>query len=254
MKNLIFIILFPFVVNAQVKDVKLINDSLSVLKSNNWEFRGSVLPGIKLDAGNNLIIHTTRPGSVIGRSFDNLILGNNTEIHDASSIAALATDSYHYFGSNYSFSAGDANLIGGYASTTTGFGNKNFVDMGTSMGVEVSLGRQTENNKYSGSVGIGKFISINNGDLFAFGLGDKTELVNKGTYLLYGSNKFGLLPDGRVLINGIAYRFPTTQQAGVLTNDGFGNLSWGATTSTPITAFKVYNTSGQLLFYQPIKN
>jgi len=248
MKKLIFL-LIPIISFGQVKDVELINNTLRVKFGNAWEYRGAVdLTGfLKLDANGNLLIG--KNPTVTG--YNNIVSGNNVTITNAHSIGAFCTDCDFITGSNYSIGGGDAHDIGGYSSTTFGYLNKNFIDGGTAIGTNISLGISTANNRYTRSAAIGSLLRIDNTDVYMFGKGDGSTYTQQGSFIVYGSYKLGLLPDGRISINGIPYRFPTTQSAGVLTNDGQGNLSWGGPVQQP-TAFKVYNAQGQLLFYQPV--
>lgn len=251
----IFISTACFAQPNKIESVLLENNSLYQINVNGTKiFKGAVVmsPSLVLDANGNLVVG--KNPTITGSSFNNIIGGNNVTITTASSIAAFCTDCDFVFGSNYSIGGGDAHNIGGYSSTTFGYLNDNFIDGGTAIGTNIRLGTTTANNRYTRSVGIGSTLNIQNTDIYLFGIGNGQEQTEKGTYFIYGANKFGLLPDGRILINGIAYRFPTAQGQGVLTNDGFGNLSWSSTTATQTTAFKIYDTQGRLLFYQPVKN
>lgn len=233
-QSLILAICFAGAVNAQPKNkvdsVELSNNSLWQYINGAKSFRGSVVAspsgGISKDANGNFILG--RNPIFTGNNYDNLILGNNNDMRGGShSLACLGTDCIVYPGASYSIFGGDAHHIGGYSSTTFGYLNKNFVDGGTAIGTNVKLGESATNNLYSRSIGVGSLMNIQNTDVYLFGKGfDNSPWIQQGTFLIYGNNKFGLLPDGRIVINGIAYRFPTTQGSGVLTNDGNGNLSW----------------------------
>lgn len=203
------------------------------------------------DANGNFIVGKNQ--IITGNSFNNLIGGNNVTINNASSIAALGTDCDFIFGSNYSISGGDAHDIGGYSSTTFGYLNQNYIDGGTAIGTNIRLGLPILNNRFTRSVGIGSLLTINNTDVYMFGKGDGSNQTQAGTFLVYGQNKLGLLPDGSILFNGVRYWLPSVQGQGYLYNDGSGNLSWQGTTltRTPVS-FKAYDRSGRLLFIQPV--
>lgn len=257
MKNLLLIaILFSSEINAQpnknkIDSVALINNSLYQYINGVKTFRGSVITssgsGISKDANGNFILG--RNPIFTGNNYDNLIFGNNADMRGVSSVAALCTDCIFYSGANYSASGGDAHNIGGYSSTTFGYSNNNFIDGGTAIGTNIKLGLVSANNLHTRSVGIGSLMNIQNTDVYMFGIGTSVEWVQPGTFISYGSNKLGLLPDGRVLINGIPYKFPSVQGQGFLYNDGFGNISWQQQ-NIPLsksTKFAAYTSTGQLL-------
>lgn len=253
MKNLLSVILIVLTGSLFGQPGKAVLDSV-VLKNNelfNWSKGVATKRGGVFDAKGNFILG--KDPVITGSSFNNLIGGNNVTINNASSIAALGTDCDFIFGSNYSAAGGDAHDIGGYSSTTFGFLNQNYIDGGTAIGTNIRLGLSTLNNRFTRSVGIGSLLTINNTDVYMFGKGDGSNQTQAGTFLVYGSNKLGLLPDGSILFNGVNYRLPSVQGQGYLYNDGSGNLSWQGTsvTRTPVS-YRAYDQSGRLLFIQPV--
>ena len=244
------VMLFAFSSNAQkgkplpgIDSVRLINNILYEYRGGVGLYAGSVIPsspggGIALDINNNIIIGTN---PTITRSTNNFIFSNDAFITNSNDNASFANhiklnsvngtfsggaDHTFYPGANYAAVLGDGSNAGGYSSFTGGLTNSNFIYGGGALGYNLKLGTLATNNVYERTVAIGSNMNIQASDVYMLGTGTSTIWNQPGAYFSFGTYKFGLLPDGRVLINGIAYRFPATQQAGVLTNDGNGNLSW----------------------------
>lgn len=238
MKKLI-LLLIPIISFAQQpKDYQIINDTLwGIMGNGSKVYKGSFSGGIKLDQNKNYVHQGSRPGFVTGNSFDNFILGNNTEIHDASGVAALATDTKHLIGSDYSESSGDAHTISGYGSTTAGVFIRNHIYAGVGIGSNITLGTLANSNKLYRSVGIGSLLDINETDVYLFGTGAGRSWTQKGSFLINGNYNMGILPDGRIMINGVVYNSP---------ND-FCGCNQTVTAKTLKTKHPVFAIDGRLI-------
>jgi hypothetical protein len=231
MKNLLLLSLLcvSIVVNAQkgkpstpVTDVYKRSDSLFKIKDGVEQFicklENGVMPpftGIFKDANGNVDI-SDRGGTILtGNNYNNLIFGENADLRGVNKVAVLCTDCIFYPGANYSVAgggraitaAGDAGHVSGYSSTSFGYFYNNHMEAGVNIGVQNTLGKRTEPNKYFRSAAIGAYINLQESDIFMFGYGSgaNTEWSKKGAFLTYGTYKFGLLPNGKLYLNGVEY-------------------------------------------------
>lgn len=257
MKNILLvfaILLFNFAFGQKkpvdLVNTKLINNELFNFFSNGTQVSGGsvvfppVLPGggITLDSNRNLItgLNPSIVSSVgntvlvdnvyLTNSHNNLVAAKNLVINGASGTISSGADHTIYTGAHYSAAFNDANQVGGESSLTGGFGNYNFNSNSFVFGNNNVAGNLSKSlvqaNLYTGGALIGTNLRSQGTNITMIGYSFNSTVT--GFHVGFGRAMFSVTTDGKVWINGVAYTFPTSQGAAgsVLTNDGFGNLSW----------------------------
>jgi hypothetical protein len=255
----------------KVDSVELSANSLYQYINGVKMFRGSVvfpqLSGIVKDANDNVVIgiepHITNSlnnfvqadNIFLTNSHNNSVFAKNAIYNNVNGTFSGGADHTFYRGANYAATFGDANNIGGYGSFSAGVFINNFVEYGIGLGFNIKLGNIGASNAYSRSVGIGANQNIQGTDVFHFGLGSGTATNQKGTYLTYGLQKFGLMPDGNILMNNRQITVDdnfiyVTTSTGVIKKVPLQDLSATPALSVqrPTGNYKAYTTTGQLLY------
>ena len=261
------IILIPLSTFGQVKDAELMSNTLRVKFGNIWETRGSVdFTGIlKPDVNNNLVIssspseikglHTGANNTVIAHrstgvwnSDNNFIVGENDSVKNSNSNTIFATDAI-IINTTYSTVNGDGSWIDCESCDEDGNFNKIVGYYHTVRGSNNKIGTWGAGKKYLYSSATGNNLDIQASYVHASGL--STTFNNSGWGYGYNGVRFFVYADGRVNINGVIYRFPTSQgpAGSVLTNDGNGNLSWTVQTVQP-TLFRAVDMQGRSFIIQ----
>lgn len=257
----------------------------TVLPSIKLDSRGNfLLPRNNVSTGhrNNLLgMNITAGGTA------NDIRGNNHIVGNVIGVDVSGADHTIYNGADYSNTRGDAHNTLCIGCETGGFGNYALTRYGTTLGMNNSNGSLTRSidlamaNRYQASFlhgagmrlegnysfGHGRLLYLQGDNITAFGYANgntpfRINTPNSFNVVHNGKLVFQITETGQVMFNGALYTWPTEPgpSGSVLTNDGNGNLYW-STASHTVTAkqtglkegplsFKVYNASGQLLFYQ----
>lgn len=267
------------------------NTSLQAL----FQYPGGTNQGGLLDSRGNFIL----PRGNVSTGFRNTMLGtnmtmggtantgfgNNHQVGAPIGIFVSGADSYVDTKADYSTTMGDAQNAFAIGALTNGFGHYAYNENGTTLGTnnvngaldrvfDASLANRYRSSFISGEnmfgagnrqFGHGFGLRMAGNDIYAFGTNNFTNswynITAPGFYYISGGvSVFEARATGHLVINGLSYRWPTSQGTGYLYNDGSGNLSWGAPAiakSQPVSEqpimFKVMDVTGRLLFYQQLK-
>lgn len=230
-------------------------DPSSLLDANgNWILKRSV---ITIDGlSDNNIVFSYR-SATLANSDNNLIFGENSSLTNVRGSRINTTDGI-FKNSSYISADGDANRAMGESNHTRGFGNLNvgnftFID-GNYNKIGESRWNSTSAQLFNSSAR-GTALVVNTSETHIFG--DNGTAPGKGWGYVYNNNiRLWVYSDGRISLNGLMWPATTPNVGDQLTYAGNGQLAWTAPSSGRIQApsgFKVYNTQGQLLFYQPVK-
>lgn len=213
MKKLFFILsLVPALAFAQpnkngVDSVTISGNTLLEWKKGIAKQRGNVAV---IDANSNTIIgHNPTIINSVGnliaadnvqltRSHNNSVFAKNAILTDVSGCTVSGADHILYQGADYCNVDGDAHNVGGYASRTSGFGNKNFVEYGICEGINCRIGRLGFSNEFSrssargwniiiegnNSHGIGSNFTIRGDNIIVIGKGSGEVFTVAGVYIL----------------------------------------------------------------------
>jgi len=207
--------------------------------------------------------------AIIDNSLNNTSFANHIKMYSVRGTFSDGADHHLLEGGNYSTTLGDGNWQGGYAGYVDGSGCENYVTYGRIGGLISRNGRKLFPNEFSNSdiYGLamvnegndnfsrGKQITTRGNNIYVLGYGPTT-VTEPGFHIIFGTEKFGVLTDGRVRINGITYTFPPpgpVTPGSVLTNDGNGNLQWTVPAAAPqIKSFMIYDTMGNIRIAVPV--